>query len=343
MTRFCAVETSCDETSAAVVDLERGRFVVRANVVYSQVATHAKTGGVVPEVAAREHAVMITPVIEKAFAQAKTTRRNIDAFAVTAGPGLVTALIVGVEAARTFAAAWDKPLIPVNHIEAHAASNWLANRPIRFPALCLVVSGGHTELLLMTARDRFRCVGRTLDDAAGESFDKVAKLLDLGYPGGPAISKIAADGDPAQYILPRPMLTTKNLDFSFAGIKTAALYLVHGIPGQKNPARISVPDVAASFQQAVVDVLVAKTVRAAKQHGAKSVLLAGGVAANTELRRQLTAMVERDLPNATYHQPALEYCTDNAAMIAVRAAFAFARKKSWPWQAVKADPNWETW
>lgn len=342
--RILGIETSCDETAAAIVEYHRGRFDVRSSVVYSQVKTHAKTGGVVPEVAAREHCVKIVPVIDRAFRDARVRKGAVDAIAVTAGPGLITALIVGVEAARTLAYLWKKPLIPVNHIEAHAVSPFLSNKKIALPALCLVVSGGHTELLLMKSPTSFRCVGRTLDDAAGEAFDKVAKLMRLGYPGGPAISKAAMDGDRKRYTLPRPMLTAKNLDFSFSGIKTAVLYLAEGIPGQKKHREpISKKDLAASFQQAVVDVLVAKTVSAARRYSCKSVLLAGGVAANSELRRQLEDAVRSELPSATYHQPALDYCTDNAAMIAARGAFSFAKKKRWPWKAVSADPNWETW
>ena len=341
--RILGIETSCDETAAAIVEHQHGRFTVRSNIVYSQVKTHAKTGGVVPEVAAREHCVKIVPVIDKAFRDAAIKKGNVDAIAVTAGPGLITALTVGVEAGRTLAYLWKKPLIPVNHIEAHASANWLANEAIRFPAMCLVVSGGHTELLLMKDRAHFRCVGRTLDDAAGEAFDKVAKLMRLGYPGGPLLSHLAEHGDPIRYPLPRPMLGINTFDFSFAGIKTAVLYLVTGIPGKPKPVRVSSADMAASFQQAVVDVLVSKTIRAAARYRCRSILLAGGVAANRELRRQLGEAVAKEFPRARYHQPALSYCTDNAAMIAARGAFLFSQKKRWPWQRVAADPNWETW
>lgn len=372
--KILAIETSCDETSAAVVEHRRGRYVVLSSVFYSQIATHAKTGGVVPEVAAREHCVKIVPVIQEAIKRAGVSQKDIAAVAVTAGPGLLTSLIVGVEAARTLAYLWHKPLIPVNHIEGHVAANWLVNVPVRFPALCLVVSGGHTELLLMKREGEYGVLGRTLDDAAGEAFDKVGKLLGLPYPGGPSISKLAMDGDATRYDLPRSMLSAKNFDFSFAGIKTAVLYLVHGVPGKVkrvaagspatastsneggippnggDPSRsgawkekIKKADVAASFQQAVIDVLIGKTVRAAKEHGAKSVLLGGGVAANEELRRQLQTAVEQQLPNARYFQPALEYCTDNAAMIGARAVQLYRNKRRWPWKDVEVDPNWELW
>lgn len=339
-----AIETSCDETSAAVVEFENGTYAVRSNIVYSQVATHAKTGGIVPEVAAREHCVKIVPVVERALQKAHAAKRTIDAIAVTAGPGLITSLAVGVEAAQTLACLWNKPLIPVNHIEGHVAANWLANDLIRFPALCLVVSGGHTELLLMKKEGNYVCIGRTLDDAAGEAFDKVAKLLHLPYPGGPSIATLAVKGNPAACRLPRPMLSANNYDFSFAGIKTAVLYLVEGIPGKPTQReRIGKADMAASFQQAVIDVLVGKTIRAAKQHGVKSVLLGGGVAANAELRKQLAGAVKRELPKTQYFQPALEYCTDNAAMIGARAVQLFRNKKHWPWKNIQADPNWEVW
>ncbi len=342
--RILAIETSCDETAAAVVEFRSGQYAVRSNVVYSQVATHAKTGGVVPEVAAREHCVKIVPVVQKALRNARSASENIDAVAVTAGPGLMTSLIVGVEAARTLAWLWDKPLIPVNHIEGHVAANWLGNIPVRYPALGLVVSGGHTELLLMKKGGAYDCVGRTLDDAAGEAFDKVAKLMRLPYPGGPAISKLAAKGNASAYKLPRPMLTAKNFDFSFAGIKTAMLYTVEGVPGKaKKKENSNKADLAASFQQAVIDVLVGKTIRAGRQYEVKSVLLGGGVAANRELRNQLQTTVERQVPQATYFQPPLEYCTDNAAMIGARAVQLFRNKKHWPWKNVQADPNWELW
>lgn len=343
--KVLAIETSCDETAAAVVEHRHGRFVVRSNVVYSQISLHAKTGGVVPEVAAREHCVKIAPVIEQALHRAHVAPKQLDALAVTAGPGLLPALAVGVEAARTLAWLWHRPLIPVNHIEGHVAANWLLNVPIRFPVLCLVVSGGHTELLLMTSPRGFRCIGRTLDDAAGEAFDKVGKLMRLPYPGGPSISKLAVNGNPKRYDLPRPMFSAKNFDFSFAGIKTAVLYLVHGVPGKgkKQKAKVKKADVAASFQQAVIDVLVGKTIRAAKEHNAKSVLLGGGVAANRMLRAAMERAVATRLSNVDYHQPLLEYTTDNAAMIGARALQIFKKKKTWPWQRVAPDPNWELW
>lgn len=343
--RILGIETSCDETAAAVVEHAGSRFRIRSNVIYSQVVTHAKTGGVVPEVAAREHCIKIIPVVQRALAAARVGEKGIDAVAVTAGPGLITSLVVGVEAARTLAYLWRKPLIPVNHIEGHVASNWLQNTPVRFPALCLVVSGGHTELLLMKRVGNYHCIGRTLDDASGEAFDKVAKLLRLPYPGGPALSRLAEKGNPMAYKLPRPMLEQKNFNFSFAGVKTSVLYLVHGVPGNAKLPRqkINRDDLAASFQQTVVDVLVQKTIRAAQQYNVKTVLLGGGVAANGALRKQLEHAVHTELQETRYVQPELTYCGDNAAMIAARGIQLFAQKKTWPWKNVKADPNWEVW
>lgn len=340
------IETSCDETAASVLQYSRGKCMVRSNEVYSQIAVHAKTGGVVPEVAAREHCLKITPVLAAALKNAKVKPAELDAIAVTSGPGLITALMVGVEAGRTLAYRFGKPLIGVNHIAGHVSANWLTNEPIRFPALCLVVSGGHTELLLMKHRDTYQCIGRTLDDAAGEAFDKVAKLMRLGYPGGPAVSKLAEKGGSDAYTLPRPMIHSKNFDFSFAGIKTAVMYMVEGVPGKakrRGAQPLNAADMAASFQQAVIDVLVTKTIRASREYHCKSVLLAGGVAANKQLRMQMEAAVDSTLPGTRYYQPPIEYCGDNAAMIAARGAFAFERNKKWPWQKVVADPNWELW
>lgn len=333
--RLLGIETSCDETAAAIVKYHRGRFSVLSNVVYSQVAKHSKTGGVVPEVAAREHAVKIVPVLDRAMRLANVTQHTIDALAVTAGPGLMTTLSVGVEAARVLAALWKKPLLPINHIEAHSISPLIMNEPVRFPAMSLVVSGGHSELHLVRSPTSIRCVGRTLDDAAGEAFDKVAKLLHLGYPGGPAVAKSAGKGNRFAYKLPRPMLMTRNHDLSFAGLKTAVMYRVM-------KRKVSIPNMAASFQQAVVDVLVKKTVDAARAFRVRSVFLSGGVAANRELRRQLAHTIS-EMTNCSFHVPAFEYCTDNAAMIAARATFLFGKRKRWPWQRVKADANWEVW
>lgn len=334
------IETSCDETAAAVVEVSRRRVTVHSHVIASQALTHAKYGGVVPEVAAREHVVAIIPTIDQALKRAKTKPVDLDRIAVTSGPGLMTALQVGVETAKALALAWKKPIFAINHIEGHIASSFLPfqKKPahqaaIRFPALALIVSGGHTELILIKKLGAYKLIGATRDDAAGEAFDKVAKLLGLGYPGGPAIARAAERGNPRAYGFPRPMLTSGGFDFSFSGLKTAVLYKLEG----RRPSNKNVPDLAASFQAAVVDVLVAKTMRAAEMLGVKSLLLGGGVAANSLLRQTLNRRAGA-LPGLTYFQPNLGYATDNAAMIAMACSF---HRRPNPLMKVNADSSWE--
>lgn len=334
------IETSCDETAAAVLEVGRGRVVVRSHVIASQALTHAKYGGVVPEVAAREHVLAIIPTVDAALKQARVKPAKLDRVAVTAGPGLLTALLVGVETAKALALGWNKPLVRVNHIEGHIASNFLPQSgrsaplaAIKFPALALIVSGGHTELILVKKMGSYKLVGATRDDAAGEAFDKVAKLLGLGYPGGPAISRAAKQGNPAAYTFPRPMLASNNFDFSFSGLKTAVLYKLNG----RRPTKKQIPDLAASFEQAVVDVLVGKTLRAARQLKVKSLLLGGGVSANALLRSTFEREVKK-IPGLAYFQPNLAFATDNAAMIAMAAAF---HKTADPLTSVMADSGWE--
>lgn len=339
--KILGIETSCDETGIAVVEKTPAGLRVRSSVITSQIATHRKYGGVVPEVAAREHVPAILPLLTLALQEAKTSLSKIDLIAVTRGPGLLSALSVGVETARTFSWTTGVPLLGVNHIEGHLAANWLDRpaRSIRFPVLGLVVSGGHTELIAARRPGAWKLVGRTRDDAAGEAFDKVAKLLGLGYPGGPEISQRAVRGNPTRFLFPRPMATSPDLDFSFAGLKTGVLYFLQKKHWVSRPPKKELPDLCASFQQAVVDVLVGKALRATKRLQPKTVLLAGGVAANGELRRQLRAAVER-LNNVRYLEPALQYCTDNAAMIAAAATFHPVPAKH-NWHRVAADPNWE--
>ncbi len=336
------IETSCDETAVAVVEKDRRGLRVRSSVITSQISTHRKFGGVVPEVAAREHVGAIVPLMNLALKEAETPLKRIDLIAVTRGPGLFSALSVGVETARTLSLATGIPLIGVNHIEGHLAANWL-NRSavdVRFPVLGLVVSGGHTELIEAERPGGWRLAGRTRDDAAGEAFDKVAKLLGLPYPGGPAIAKTAARGDPNRFPFPRPMENSVGFDFSFAGLKTSVLYFLKKRRWTNRPPAKALPDLCASFQQTVVDVLVAKTLRAVKKFQPKTVLLAGGVAANQELRRQLRQAIATKAPQTAYLEPALQYCTDNAAMIAAAAAFHRLPPKT-NWRKVMADPNWE--
>jgi len=298
--KILGIETSCDETAAAVV--EDGTRIL-SNQIASQVEIHARYGGVVPEVASRQHLLSIIPVVEMAMTEAGATWEALSGIAVTVGPGLAGSLLVGVNVAKAIALAQGLPLTGVNHLEGHIYANWLTDHSINFPVVCLIVSGGHSDLVLMKGHGDYLVLGRTRDDAAGEAFDKAARILGLGYPGGPAIEQ-AARGGTASFPLPRAWLKGSH-DFSFSGVKTALLRLVEA--GKVS----SVADAAASFQQAVIDVLVAKTVAVAKERRAKQILLAGGVASNELLRNWM----EKNSPlPLLVPQPIL--CTDNAAMIA---------------------------
>ena len=304
------IESSCDETSAAVL---RGREVL-SNVISSQ-EVHARYGGVVPELAARAHLQMIIPVVDRALSDAGLTLESIDAVAVTAEPGLHGALLVGENFAKALALTRNVPLMPINHLEAHMFSGFLERPEIAFPFLALVVSGGHTMLVLVRHVDDYELLGTTQDDAAGEAFDKVAKLLGLGYPGGPVVDKLARTGDPTAIAFPRPLIHDDNFDFSFSGVKTFALNL------SRKKTAPSVEDMCASFQRAVVDVLVTKTMRAAQMHGVRDIVVAGGVSANSELRATMRTRCES--AGITLTVPRIAFCTDNAAMIANLAAFKF--------------------
>lgn len=317
------IETSCDETAAAVV---KNGIKILSNVVASSTDLHAKTGGIIPEVAAREQVKWIVPVIEKSIASLKS--KDIKAIAVTHGPGLIGSLLVGVETAKTLAYVWKKPIVPINHLQAHLYANWLEGKTPQFPAIGLVVSGGHTDLVLMKSHGQFKWLGGTRDDAAGECFDKTARVLGLGYPGGPAISRLAQKGNPNTYDLPRPMINQKNYDFSFSGLKTAVINLM------RKAKKVEKKDLAAGIQQSIVDVLVAKTARAAKKHRVKSVLLAGGVVANQRLREQMKEKLPT-LDNQLFI-PATKLCTDNATYVASYAHFNF---KPISWQKIEADPS----
>ena len=298
------IETSCDETAAAVV---AGGTVVRSSVVSSQIDLHAQFGGVVPEIASRSHVELITPVVADALVEAGIDGGDVGAVAATVGPGLVGALLVGVSAAKALALVWDVPFVGVNHLEAHLYAALLEEPELELPLVFLLVSGGHTMLVSMEGHGRYRVLGSTVDDAAGEAFDKVARFLGLGYPGGPIIDRLARDGDPTAITFPRAM-PGDNLDFSFSGLKTAVVNHVRRHPD------VAVEDVAASFQEAVVDVLVAKARRAADRIGARGMALGGGVAANSRLREAFTAAATTDgLPGFV---PSRAMCTDNAAMVA---------------------------
>lgn len=335
--RILGIETSCDETSVALLDVSKGVARIAKHLTASQILKHAEYGGVVPEVAARLHAETLPLLIDELGVSAK----DIDGIAVTRGPGLITSLRVGTDFARTLAYGWNRPLVGVNHIEGHIAANWIGKKvatAYRFPALVLVVSGGHTELILMKGFGTYERIGSTLDDAAGEAFDKVAKMLDLGYPGGPAVSKRAALGNPETFAFPRPLLNKPDFDFSFSGLKTAVLYTLQR---KKEWSAEDVNDICASFQAAVVETLVTKAVRAAKAKKVKTVFLAGGVAANGPLRSTLAATFAKELPKIEVVIPALEYCTDNAAMIAMAGFFRLSKKKHDAWKGMEADPAWE--
>jgi N6-L-threonylcarbamoyladenine synthase len=319
--RVLGIETSCDETSAAVLD----GAALRSNVVASQVDLHARYGGVVPELASRRHLERLGPVIDEALDRAGTSLPEIEAVAVTCGPGLVGALTVGVAAAKALALASGVPLIGVNHLEGHVYANFLEQPDLPFPAIVLIVSGAHTDLVAMSNHGRYEILGRTRDDAAGEAFDKAARALGLGYPGGPAIDRAARTGRPQAVALPRPFPDQMSFDFSFSGLKTAVLRTVARLADGAHVAPAGadwVPDVAAAFQDALVDVLVQKTRRAARTRGARSILLAGGVAANSALRSRM-AEAARTL-GVPFHTPALSLCTDNAGMIAVAGAYRLA-------------------
>ncbi|KKM11388.1 O-sialoglycoprotein endopeptidase [Clostridiales bacterium PH28_bin88] len=313
-----ALETSCDETSAAVV---ADGYRVKSNIISSQVPTHQKFGGVVPEIASRKHLENITVVIQRAMDAAGVTFGDLDAIAVTYGPGLVGALLVGVSAAKAMAYALRVPLLGVHHLVGHIYANFLEDPGLTPPLVCLVVSGGHTSILYMAGHGEMRVMGRTRDDAAGEAFDKVARAMGLGYPGGPAVEKLALEGNPLAIDFPRAWLEEDSLDFSFSGLKSAVLNLLNR--ACQAGEELNLADVAAGFQQAVVEVLVEKTVRAARQVNAPRIILAGGVAANNSLRRLLTARAGQEGLAVGYPSPIL--CTDNAAMIACAGYFKYLK------------------
>jgi len=373
------IETSCDETGVALVEKTSESFRIIENVVASSLTLHAKTGGIIPETAAREQLRYMLPVIEKATK--KTGWNKIDAIAITIGPGLIGSLLVGVETAKTLAYVLKKPLIPVNHLYGHIYANWLhlpylssrgrlddrgdliskeiassfsipRNVKIEFPALALVVSGGHTDLVIMQNHETLEVIGGTRDDAAGEAFDKIGRLLGFPYPAGPVIAKLSEKGDPKSFRLPRPMIGSGDFDFSFSGLKTAVLRetknnkqlsdvisrrsreISRGSLAEARDDKV-LADFCASVQYATVDVLVKKTIKAAKQYKVKSILLGGGVAANESLRNQMELNAKRYELDAKIFAPAKNLCTDNAAMIAAAGFFA----KAVPWQNITADPE----
>jgi N6-L-threonylcarbamoyladenine synthase len=348
------IETSCDETAASIIktNSQIGRLQVLSKIISSQIEIHKKYGGVVPEVAAREHVLNILPVINEALLKAKLTPAKLDLIGVTKGPGLITSLITGVETVRTLAFAWSKPVMEVNHIDGHIYSNFIEPKTkINYPAIILTVSGGHTNLVRMDKGGRIKILGETRDDAAGEAYDKGAKMMNLGYPGGPIISKYATDykksllnknlniklkAKPKFPInFPRPMINSPELDFSFSGLKTALLYQL-----QKDKQwRDRLPEYCYEYQQAIIDILVAKTNKAAQKIKAKTVMLSGGVSANNELRTQMAEMVKTKLPKVNFLVPNREYTTDNATMIAVAAFYRLRRQKPTDFSRLKVDAS----
>ena len=346
MVRLLAIETSCDETAAAVLSYDNGRIGVLGEAVSSQIALHAPYGGVVPNLAAREHVRNIVPMVEAALHEAKVSADGIDAVAVTAGPGLIPALLVGTTAAKTLALAWGKPLLGINHLEGHIYANLVTPKKdsapapdFQFPLLALIVSGGHTQLVLMRDHFTYELLGETEDDAAGEAFDKVAKMLGLPYPGGPAVATKAdtfrssnfkfqtrlPDGQVSNFKIkfPRPMLDANNFAFSFSGLKTSVLYFL-----KEHKAELSdenfVAAVSHEFQEAVVDVLVGKTERAIQTHHPHTLVIAGGVSANKRLRERITEMIGH-YSDCTFRMPEFQYSLDNAVMIGTAGVLRYAR------------------
>lgn len=336
-----AIETSCDETAASVlrgqIKSQKPTFGFLSSVVKSQIEIHKKTGGVVPEVAARAHMENILPVTEKALRDAKLKLQNINYIAVTSGPGLVVSLIVGTEFAKGLALATGIPLLPTNHMEGHLYSAFgKSPEKIKFPVLSIIVSGGHTMLVLMKDYKHYQVIGNTVDDAAGEAFDKVARLLNLPYPGGPEISRLAQKGK-VDIKFPRPMIKENNFQFSFSGLKTAVLYYIEKL-GKLTAQQKA--DIAMSFENAVADVLTTKALKAVKKYNCKTIALSGGVAANRKLREELTNMCKEN--GLVFTVPDFELCTDNAQMIALAAYFNLRSGiKPKPASKVRANPAWE--
>ncbi len=326
-----AIESSCDETAAAVV--KNGREVL-SNIIFSQIGLHTLYGGVVPEIASRKHIEKINQVILAALSEAGVTLKEIDAISVTYGPGLVGALLVGVAEAKAIAYAAHKPLIGVHHIEGHIAANYIAHQELEPPFLCLVVSGGHTHLVRAEDYGRFRIIGRTRDDAAGEAFDKVARAIGLGYPGGPKIDKVSKEGNPEAVSFPRAHVGDSPYDFSFSGVKSAVLNYINGC--QMKGESWKQADVAASFQKAVIDVLVENAMRAVREYKADKFTIAGGVAANSALRSAMKEACEEQ--GVTLYYPPPVYCTDNAAMIGAAAYYEYLNGTRHGWD-LNAVPN----
>lgn len=357
--KILGIETSCDETAAAIIEAQENDSTVKllSSTISTSMGLHAKTGGIIPEQAARQQIKFILPVIDQALSDAKITSHEIDAIAVTYGPGLIGSLLVGIETAKTLAYVWKKPIVPINHLIGHIYANWIKlstdyglqtteqNRKqsavdsrlwtvdaIAFPAIALIVSGGHTDLVLMKKHGNIEWLGGTRDDAAGEAFDKIGRLLGIPYPAGPQIEQLAKEGNPKAFAFPRPMIGTPDFDFSFSGLK-AAVYREVQTMNDKDRKR-KTKDLSASTQQAIIDVLIKKTLKAAEKYQVKSILLSGGVAANQTLKKQFK--VQSAKFKVELFVPDKQLCTDNAAMIASAAFFNY---KEIPWEKVTANPE----
>jgi N6-L-threonylcarbamoyladenine synthase len=332
------IETSCDETSAALIKAEGREINLISNIISSSLSLHAKTGGIIPEIAAREQVKYIIPVVEKAIESIKNPVKEIDAIAVTVGPGLIGSLLVGVETARTLSYIWNKPLIPVNHLFGHIYANWINDdkkKNIQLPLIALIVSGGHTDLVLIKKHQDFKWLGGTRDDAAGEAFDKTGRLLNLPYPGGPYIEKEAKDVTKDLYKFPRPMINSNDFDFSFSGVKTAVLREVEKI-GQENLTKNDIKNLSFSLQNSIFDVITTKTINACVKYNVKSLVLGGGVAANETLQKRFEKVIKDKNINIELFIPPKSLCTDNAAMI---ACAGFFNQESVSWEKISANPE----
>jgi N6-L-threonylcarbamoyladenine synthase len=330
------IETSCDETSAAVVKVNAAgdkKVELLSNVIATSLSLHAQTGGIIPEIAAREQVRYIIPVIEEALSVLKNPPEEIDTIAVTVGPGLIGSLLVGVETARTISYVWHKPIIPVNHLFGHIYANFIGENDIKFPAIALIISGGHTDLVLMKNHNDIKWLGGTRDDAAGEAFDKTGRLLNLAYPAGPEIEKLATDVEKDVYHFPRPLIESNDFDFSFSGLKTAVLREVQKI---KDPNYDEIRNLSFSLQEAIFAVLIKKAFKAAKEFNVKSILLGGGVAANQTLRKKFKSEIDSQGSQIKLFVPEKKLCTDNAGMI---AAAAYFNQLSTDWRKISANPE----
>ena len=314
--KILSIESSCDETAAAVV--ENGRKVL-SSVIASQVEEHKLYGGVVPEIASRRHAEAIVPVVNQALSDAHCTMDDIEAIAVTHAPGLIGALLVGVNFAKGLSLATNKPLVPTHHLRSHIASNYISNLELKPPFLCLVVSGGHSHIVLVEDYTKMKIIGKTRDDAAGECFDKAARTMGMSYPGGIALDKIAEEGNPQAFKFPRPVVNNAPYDFSFSGLKTSVINLIHNM--EQRGEEIPKADICASFRFAVVDLLVSNFLKAAEDYNIKSLAVAGGVSANTLLRNRLKAECEKR--GYTFYLPEKSLCTDNAAMVGSQGYYEY--------------------